>query len=114
MCQFCYWTSKEIGIESETAEGLSALMGKVSKGFKENDLKYYQHCQKFLKEKSLENGEVKIDLNRRQRPANNTTDMILQFRNEYLGMNPSQTGSTLVAKTVPLLDENIQYSGLND
>jgi hypothetical protein len=29
-------------------------------------------------------------------------------------MNPSQTGSTLIANTVPLLDEAIKFTGLYD
>ena len=89
-------------------------MLKASKGLKEPELKYYQHCQRFLKDKVMENGDMHIEHNRRPRTAHDTRDMILQFRSDYLGMHPSQTGSTLVARTVPLLDETVKYTGLND
>ena len=104
LCQFCYWTSKKIGIAEETAEELLASLQKATKGLKDSDLKYYQHCQRFLKDKMMENGEVRVGINRNPRTANDTRDMVMQFRNEYLGMNASQTGSTLIANTVPLLD----------
>lgn len=40
--------------------------------------------------------------------------MVLQFRSDYLGMHKEQTGSTLVANTVPLLDETIKFTTLDE
>ena len=114
LCQFCYWTTKELGIEEDTAEELQAAVAKASKGLREPDLRLYQSCQRFFKEKIIENGEVRKELSRKPRTANDTKNMVMQFRADYLGLQASQAGSSILAPVHLSSDPELTFTTLDD
>lgn len=50
LCQYCYWTTKEVNLACDKSEDLIENLNKISSNMSENDYKIYNATQGLFKE----------------------------------------------------------------
>lgn len=86
LCQYCYWTTKEVNLACDKSEDLIENLNKISSNMSENDYKIYNATQGLFKEVAAiiehENQVSKYSNPSRKTYKKNQEDSLLDTKNQ--------------------------------